>query len=234
MTDPHAGGFPERRLRALTWRASLATAPTLAVALTAIVDFVLTAEVAAFIDDVESGTLRRAELRERASDLEEFATALQITSAVFFVAAAVAWMVWLWAARRNAGVLDTWPFSRSQGWVIAGWLVPIVNLWFPKQIVDDTWLATERFLAPEDAPPPRRPLLVWAWWTAFVAYVILARVVQRMSGDTLDELNRLVTLERVLDGVCVLAAVLGVTVIWRITRRQDAAARQLSGTAAAA
>jgi hypothetical protein len=200
-----------------------------AVALIAIVDFFATLEVRAFLDDVTSGALRRAEIRERAREFDEFGTVLLIISAVVVVAAAVAWMVWLWAARRNAAALTDWPFSRSQGWVIAGWLVPIVNLWFPKQIVDDTWMATERALAPPDAPWPRRPLLVYAWWTTFLAYVILTRVVRGMSDATVDDLRRLATVEQIADGVCVLAAALGVAVIWQITRRQQVAAQQFTG-----
>ena len=230
MTDPHPGPPPERRLTALSWRASLATTLTLLVALAAVVDFVVTLELRAFFDDLESGTLHGAEARERAGDLDDLDLALRIAMAVMLVLAGVAWMVWLWAARRNAARLDTWPLRRSQGWVIAGWLVPIVNLWFPKQIVDDTWLATEHFLAPPDAPCPRRPLLVYAWWITFLACWMTGRAVDRMPTDTLDDLRRLATYEQIYDGLIVVSAVLGVAVIGHITRRQQAA-RELSATA---
>ena len=208
----------------------MATTLTAAVALVAIVDFVVVLKLRAFLNDVTSGSWRRAESRERAADLENVGTVLQISSAVFIVAAAVAWMVWLWAARRNAATLSG-PFRMAQGWVIGAWLIPIVNLWFPKQLVQETWLATERFLASPDAPRPRRPLLVYAWWLAFVTYLVLSRVLRAMSDDSVDDLLRLATVQQVFDGVCVLAAALGVAVIWHITRRQEAAARQLRHTA---
>ena len=51
-----------------------------------------------------------------------------------------------------------YPARRSPGWAVAGWLVPIVNLWFPYRSLRDS-------LAPGN--PDQR--LVGRWWACYIA-----------------------------------------------------------------
>lgn len=55
---------------------------------------------------------------------------------------AVLFCVWLFQARRNAERIADRAHRWSRPWVIFGWVVPIVSLWVPKQIVDDVWSAS--------------------------------------------------------------------------------------------
>lgn len=214
-------------LTSLRWRAWLASALTMAVAALAVVDFGLVAQFRGLVNDARAGSVSGRELRARARDLEDLGNSVYIATIAVVLTAAVAWMVWLWAARRNAGRLSAGPFKRSQGWAVGAWLIPFANLWLPKQVVDDTWSATARYLGAPDLPS-RKSTLVYFWWAAFVVYAILDRVVGRMDGDTLDEVLRLATWEQVYDVCGVVAAALGVAVIWRITRLQQAAATRVS------
>ncbi|PZS31580.1 MAG: hypothetical protein DLM61_08335, partial [Pseudonocardiales bacterium] len=52
----------------------------------------------------------------------------------------------------------------SSVWVWLGWITPIVNLWFPKQVIDDVWRSTVR-----DSDEPRTG---W-WWGSFIATEVL-------------------------------------------------------------
>lgn len=45
----------------------------------------------------------------------------------------------------------------SRFWASFGWVVPIVQLWFPKGVVDDVWKALERL-------PGRAPRQRTGWW----------------------------------------------------------------------
>lgn len=54
----------------------------------------------------------------------------------------IVFVIWLMRARENAENLSPYPHRRTRGWLFGGWLVPVVNLWFPKQIVDDIWRAS--------------------------------------------------------------------------------------------
>jgi hypothetical protein len=65
--------------------------------------------------------------------------------------------VWAYQATRAARALGL-PTTHSPGWAAAGHLVPVINLWFPYQVLRDAFPADER--------PQRR--LAW-WWALFVA-----------------------------------------------------------------
>jgi hypothetical protein len=52
----------------------------------------------------------------------------------------ILFLVWFYRAGINAE-RHGYPQRRARGWAYAGWIVPIVNLWFPFQIMGDIWRA---------------------------------------------------------------------------------------------
>src|SRR5687768_17653176 len=74
-------------------------------------------------------------------------TALLIAVAVFFIR-------WLRLAYRNADVVAPGVRRYKHGWAIGAWFVPFLNLWRPKQIVNDAWRAGDQSGAPHAAPLP--------------------------------------------------------------------------------
>ena len=58
--------------------------------------------------------------------------------------------------------------------MIGGWFCPVVNFWFPKQIVDDVIAASDPRtppLLPDLRPIPRHGLVL-AWWLIWVATMV--------------------------------------------------------------
>jgi hypothetical protein len=71
----------------------------------------------------------------------------------------ILFVVWFRRARINAECHD-YRQRRTRGWAFWGWIVPIVDLWFPFQIMGDIWRA--------GLPPPQRHRVAWLpalWWT---------------------------------------------------------------------
>lgn len=140
--------------------------------------------------------------------------------------AAAAFLTWLWRTRVNAERLCRAEHRRSQGWTVGAWFVPGVNLWFPRQIVDDIW-RTSRPGVPEDtyrvdglAQSP----LVRAWWytiLANVAVLALLRVETR-GPVTVTVLKSAAVYGTVSTLLLLVAAVLLSQVIRQITRWQSA------------
>jgi hypothetical protein len=83
------------------------------------------------------------------------------------IAALVMFVVWFFRARINAEG-HGWRQRWSPGWAIGGWLVPVVNLWFPFQIMVDIWQAGR----PDEARA-NRPILPGLWWTCYVPFFLL-------------------------------------------------------------
>jgi hypothetical protein len=74
----------------------------------------------------------------------------------------ILFVVWLRRARINAGSHD-YRQRRARGWTFWGWLIPIVNLWIPFQIMGDIWRA--------GLPAQQRRKTAWLlalWWTCWL------------------------------------------------------------------
>jgi Domain of unknown function (DUF4328) len=74
----------------------------------------------------------------------------------------IVFLIWFRRARINA---DSYGYRqrRAVGWVFWGWVIPIVNLWFPFQMMGDIWRA--------GLPPSRQSRTAWLpalWWTAWL------------------------------------------------------------------
>jgi hypothetical protein len=92
----------------------------------------------------------------------------------------VATCLWLWRARVNVEVLSpTSPHARSRGWVWGGWLVPVVSLWFPFQVVRDV-------LRVRSHHPASGSRVGW-WWGMFLTALIVSGIESQLVPlDVID------------------------------------------------
>ncbi|WP_329118257.1 DUF4328 domain-containing protein [Streptomyces sp. NBC_01465] len=82
-------------------------------------------------------------------------------------ACAVTFMVWFHRVRVNAEVFAPFGHRKSRGWAYWGWIVPVVNLWYPRRIAVDTWVAsTQR--RPDGSALPASYRLVNVWWACWL------------------------------------------------------------------
>ncbi|MEV4517846.1 DUF4328 domain-containing protein [Dactylosporangium sp. NPDC049525] len=127
----------------------------------------------------------------------------------------VLFIVWLYLARDN--------FDRRGGgaewhkaWTIGGWFVPIANLGIPNRVVADV----HRRSAPDGSWPTDR--IVNAWWGALlVSFISLTDTTRYADGTVTVHTPAFVGV--VAGGAGILAAVLGVVLVRRISAWQDAA-----------
>jgi len=141
------------------------------------------------------------------------------------LAAGVVFIVWLWRARGNAELFCYGDHRRGRGWLIGGWFCPVVNFWFPKQIVDDVIAASDPRIPPlfPDLRRIRRHGLVLAWWLIWVAIEVRGNLgTSDPAADVPDVSDQAVvasvsTLGVVLTAVC---AVLAIRVVRLVNRLQ--------------
>ena len=100
------------------------------------------------------------------------------------------WIVgslWLSRARENAVLIAPDRVRRSAVWAWLGWWVPIVSLWFPMQIVDDSWRITSSVAAVGQRGRYRNTSL---WWGLWVAYNVARNVYEnRVFTDGIREMT---------------------------------------------
>lgn len=139
--------------------------------------------------------------------------------------AAATFLTWLWRARVNAERICPAKHRRSEGWTIGSWFVPVVNLWFPRQVVDDIW-RTSRPGVPADTyrvDGLEHSPLVRAWWYAILAnaaVLVLLRFETR-GEVTLEVLKSAAQYGTVSTLLLLVAAILLSRVIRQITQWQS-------------
>lgn len=110
-------------------------------------------------DAAENGTTAST-----AATLAPGSDAYRAVSPLAILVEVAAWVVvclWLSRARQNAVALRPNGQRRSEIWVWLGWIVPIVQWWFPRMIVKDTIAATA------DASGRPGPGVNW-WWLCWL------------------------------------------------------------------
>ena len=144
------------------------------------------------------------------------------------VATAVLFVVWIHRTYANLTSLGARGQRFGTGWAVGAWFVPFLNLVRPKQIVDDTWRASDPDGSVGEQWTTRAvPGFVHLWWGLFVA----AGVLTWTSADSTDATDahadlRLLALSHV---VAVAAAVLAIVVVARLSDRQALRAGVLNG-----
>ncbi|MFF7050786.1 DUF4328 domain-containing protein [Streptomyces griseorubiginosus] len=91
---------------------------------------------------------------------------------------AVLFIGWLWRMRDNARALSGEPPRYAGIWVYASWIVPIVNLWFPRGIVAD--------IHRKSAPGRKLPAVVNVWWALWLVGLVAG--VGLTYDDSTDEI----------------------------------------------
>lgn len=108
-----------------------------------------------------------------------FSNAYLVTEAVNSLGLFAAWVataVWLTAARRNAEAITTLRHQRSAVWAWLGWVVPVVSLWFPYQVVRDIHRGSSAGL--------QSPRHLGAWWGLWLATLFTSNVSVRLAQDS--------------------------------------------------
>lgn len=160
-------------------------------------------------EDVTTAEGEASDARQGAIGLAQF---------VFFVAGAVVFIRWLHAAYKNVDVVAPNERRYGHGWAIGSWFVPFLNLWRPKQIVNDVWRAGAATRG--DAEPGK---LLLAWWSLWVISNWVDNVAFRLylRNDTVEALRTGSIAYICSDVIDLLTAILAILVVRRATDRLD-------------
>jgi hypothetical protein len=107
-----------------------------------------------------------AEGRDPAQVITAYGAAALLSS-LLLLSTWIVGSLWLCRARQNAVLIAPDRIRRSAVWAWLGWFVPIVLLWLPKQIVDDSWRITSSVAA---VGPRSRYRDTTLWWVLWIAY----------------------------------------------------------------
>ncbi|NQV06472.1 DUF4328 domain-containing protein, partial [bacterium] len=133
-------------------------------------------------------------------------------------------IIWTRRAYRNLWGLGTRGMRFRPGWAVGSWLVPIINLFRPKQIVDDIHRASDPAL-PVGSMSWRGspvPALFHVWWALWVVGGVIGTWAGLQPQPTsLGEYRALTGVLAVLDAMQALAAIFAAWSVEVVTRRQE-------------
>lgn len=158
---------------------------------------------------------------EDARAVDAFGLTVSLLGLLVTIAAGVTFIVWIYRSRRNAERVSYGAEHRhSRGWVIGSWFTPIVNLWYPLQIVQDVWRAFDP--AQQDRPLQARDKngFLVGWWTAYLLMSWVGGAVGRLVLRE-DDLATVATWTWVTTVLTFVAAAFAVVLIKRLTDLQD-------------
>ncbi|MEU1277750.1 DUF4328 domain-containing protein [Streptomyces sp. NPDC005805] len=174
-----------------------------------------------------------AEVTDRDAELADslflMATVAQI---LLYVASVVVFIVWFHRVRSNGGVFAPDRFTRGPGWAIGGWFIPFAALWIPCGVAIQTWRASRTDPYAADDHEPRT--LLHLWWAAFVASWLASRYADRVwdKAESPEQIVSAATAVMAATAVDILAAVLAILFVRRLTRMQHTKALALAGAGA--
>jgi hypothetical protein len=148
-----------------------------------------------------------------------------IVQFVALIVGAIVFIRWMHRAYKNVDVVDVGERRYGHGWAIGAWFVPFLNLWRPKQIVNDIWRAG----ATDPATKEPGGLLL-AWWTFWIVGGVVSQVAIRLwfDGDTPEEVRGGSIAWAVSDAIDIVTATLAILMVRRATDRLDGRAAALS------
>jgi hypothetical protein len=202
----------------------LGRATAILLAVTAAVDvFALGADL--YLYDVTGDVLgggAGAAVRDRSDLADTLTDAAGVAQGFMLFVCAVVFVIWLWRVRRNAEVFAPDGHRKARAWVIAGWVVPIASLWYPRRVVVDIWDASSTREKPEGHG------LINAWWTLWLISNTVGQVLYAAfdEADTAQRIHDSTAQMMAADGLDLVAALLAAALVLRLTRMQDEKARR--------
>lgn len=151
--------------------------------------------------------------------------------ALILALVAVVWLVWFYRSYRNLEALGR---SRSHGawWAVLGWVLPIVNLFRPRQIAGELWLESRLPDPPPSLldwhPEPHLPRYINAWWAAYLLGALVVVLGPGFSGgSTVDAIYDAIRWEIAGVVALMMAAPFAIAVVHAINVRQHLLAHAL-------
>ena len=135
--------------------------------------------------------------------------AILILAIVFFI-------MWFRRAYYNLHQLSWHNARYTEGWAAGRWFVPIINLWWPYQIMVDIWRGTQNALRERLGEP--QSLSIIGWWWAFYLIQRFAGNYASIMGSRANDIESLLTATQVKifsDLVTIPAILLAIRIVQR-------------------
>ena len=146
---------------------------------------------------------------------------------------AVVFLMWTSAHTKRLIGLGVADMRYAPKWSVWGFIVPIINLFRPYQVMSELWKASDLMPGPDDPWVKKpTPLIVNLWFAILVVDNIAGRLISRASLDTIEEVLRASWFTVLLDALGVVTALIALRLVMEIDTRLRVSEERLAETGA--
>lgn len=220
-------GFAPQPLAMLRSPQGLATATTVLLAISGVIGLA-SAGICLYVSSIVGDGTYTGAIFEQSITLPESLMALgSLLQLPVLLATAVLFVIWFHRVYGNAEIFNPGAVTRSRGWAIGGWFIPIGNLFIPYKMAKELWAASLQ-LGPDGSYRNVSAAPVTAWWLVWVTGLIADRVFSRLyeAADTFEALGGAAGVGVVQGLLFAVAAVLAILFVRKLTALQTTKAAQ--------
>ncbi|WEV26281.1 DUF4328 domain-containing protein [Streptomyces sp. 71268] len=185
-----------------------------------LMDLIFSLRLYGTYDDYFSDTVDSATLKDQESVTDGF-DALWFFLSIPMV---VLWVIWFRRTYVNAQALAPGRQRFGSGLAAGAWFIPVVHLWFPKQMANDVWTSSA---PPTPAGYPPQPGtgrgLLNTWWVLFLVMLVTSTISFFVfaEAETYGEYQSSVAWSILTDVVSIPCAVFAIAVVVRLSALQE-------------
>jgi hypothetical protein len=148
---------------------------------------------------------------------------------------AVVFLMWTSAITKRLVELGVTTMRYAPRWSVWGFIVPILNLFRPYQVMSELWKASEVVPGPDDPWAGKAtPLIVNVWFAALIVENIIGRLASRTTFDTMDQVMQAASLTLISDALGAFTALVAMRLVAEIDGRLRVSETRLAETPAPA
>lgn len=150
-----------------------------------------------------------------------------------YVAAGVAFLIWIHRAHRNLPSLHAADLRFTPGWAVGWFFVPIMSLFRPYQVASEIWKASDPNVDTIDNTSWKNvatsPIVGW-WWAFFLITSYLGLFAARaiLSGEELSDLLTATYAYMVSDAIDIVGIIITILMVRKISQFQEAKNKLIS------
>jgi len=127
---------------------------------------------------------------------DTFIMVVNVAHIIIVILSIVFFIMWFRRAYYNLHTLPWHNARYTEGWAAGSWFVPIINLWWPYQIMMDIWRGTQHALR-ERLGEPRSAAIVGWWWALHLITSFYNNISTRLGWDADQDIDSLLTSTKV-------------------------------------
>jgi len=142
---------------------------------------------------------------------------------------AVTFLMWTSTLTKRLVDLGVTTMRYAPKWSVWGFVIPILNLFRPYQVMSELWKASEVVPGPDDSwSAEATPLVVNVWFAALIGENILGRLASRTTFETIDQVMQAAWLTVLSDALGALTALIALRLVADIDGRLRVSERRIA------